>query len=189
MMRALAALAAAPIALAGCAVAPEVSDLLRPAERARQERHFQGVRAEDLRPAVVSVLQDLGFQVAASEPALGLIVATRGHDKTVGEYSAAFGKDLLQMYRNLFTLQWHAQPSNPEKVVGPAGHSAAVSVTEAASGSTVRITLHRFVRRPTGEASVIWAEEVPGPHPGFFALLAQALATSSRSPAPAPRAP
>ena len=176
----VAVLLLAPLALAACVSAPAVEELMLPRERsaaALQLRHYQGVRAEDVPPAVVTVLQDLGFHVTASEPALGLIVATRGYQKSVEEFGREFGRDVLQVLKNAVTLQWHREPS-AERTVGAPGFSAAVSITPAASGSAVRLSLHRYVSKPTGEAIVIWAEEMTAPesYSNFFALLSQALA-------------
>ena len=176
MMRA-AALAVA-LAVAGCVGAPAVEDLMLAGDPGAppQSRHYEGVGAEELARAVVAALQDLGFHLKASEPQLGLIVATRGYRKTAGEIASELGTDFLQILKNAFTLQWHRQP-DPERIVGPAAFNAAVSITPAASGTTVRLSLHRFVSKPTGEAVVVWAEALPGPEPHqrFFGLVAAAL--------------
>lgn len=167
------------LVLAGCAAAPpQVADLLVPQQRPAAQRHFDGVRADEVPPAVVSVLQDLGFHVSASEPRLGLVVATRGYQKTFGEYHWEFWQLYMQILKNTFTLRWHLPPPDPAKLVGPGGFSAAVAIAPAASGSAVRVSFHRFVSRPTGEPILVWAEELPGPEPHqkFFALLAEALA-------------
>lgn len=176
MMRAAAIVLA--LAAAGCVAAPAAGDLMLPRDPGAppQVRHYEGARAESLAPALVSTLQDLGFQLRASEPQLGLIVATRGYRRTADELAHEFGKDVLQVMKNAVTLQWHRQP-NPERLVGPIALNATVSITPAASGSTVRLSLHRIVSKPTGEPVIVWAEELAGPEPHqkFFALLGEAL--------------
>jgi hypothetical protein len=164
-------------ALAGCVSAPHPADLLQPHDRpAAAERRFEGVRAEDMQPAVVAVLQDLGFQMRASELEIGLIVGTRGQARSDEEAAAAFGRYMGVGLKNAVTFQWHIQP-NPLPFVGPQSLSAVVTITPEPKATAVRLTLHRFVRQPTGEALVVWAEEVPGPQAqrDFFALLGKAL--------------
>lgn len=180
MRAAIATLLLAPLALAGCATPePQAAGLLRPrsgAAAATQERSFEGLRGDEMQLAVVTLLQDLGFQVTASEPSLGLIVGTRGHAGTAGEYAARFRDYMGAGMKNFFTFRWSRYP-NPERYVGPTGTSAVVSITPSGSAIVVRLSLHHFVRKPTGEAIVVWAEEIPGPeaHRDFFALLARAL--------------
>jgi hypothetical protein len=186
-MRAAAALAVA--ALAGCAGAPAVPELLAPREAALAElqaRRYQDTRPEEMLPAAVAALQDMGFQLTSSDAALGLVVAQRGYRKEFGEYAREFWHGFAQDMQNFWTLQWNARRSDPAKAAGPAGFNAAVSVAPAGSGSAVRVSFHRFVRRPTGEMVLVWAEELraPEPYQRFFALLSAALATSSRTPAP-----
>lgn len=175
------ALVAACLALAGCVGAPPVSELLEPGARAQsqlQTRRYEGVRPEDVLPAAVTTLQDFGFQVVKSDTSVGLIVAQRGYKRTFGEYHYEFWQGYWQTMRGAFTFQWHSRGPNPEKMVGPAGLSAAVSISPAGSGSEVRVSLHRFVSRPTGEPILVWAEELAEPevYAKFFDLLAQALA-------------
>ena len=178
-------------AAAGCAGAPTVPPLLAPADRSLaelQERRFEDVRPDDLMLAAVAALQDFGFQVTSSDPALGLVVGQRGYRKDAGEIARGVWTGFLQDMQNFWTLQWHAPHSDPNLVAGRAGFNAAVSVAPAGSGSTLRVSLHRFVSRPTGEQIVVWAEELSAPEPyqRFFALLSAALVTtSSRTPAPA----
>ena len=175
MMRAAAIVLA--LAAAGCVSAPAVDELMLTQERRPpQARHYDGVGPERVAPALVATLQDLGFHLRAAEPQLGLVVATRGYRRTGDELAYEFGRDFLQIMQNAVTFQWHRQP-NPERLAGPAALNAAVSITPDASGTTVRLTLHRFVSRPTGEAAVVWAEELPGPQPHqkFFALLSEAV--------------
>ena len=173
-----AALVLAAVVLAGCADAPpRVAELLEPREAApAQERRFEGVRAEEVQAAVVTVLQDLGFQMSASEPAIGLIAGTRGQAWTAGQIASDFGRYMGEGLKHALTFQWHRQP-DPARFVGPPGFSAVVTITPLPAATAVRLSLHRFVRRPTGEAIVTWAEEVPGPeaHRRFFELLGQAL--------------
>jgi hypothetical protein len=169
------------LVLAGCVGPPSVPEMLTPGARAQSElqtRRYDGARPEDVLPAAVAALQDFGFQVTKSDTAVGLIVAQRGYQRSFGEYNWEFWQSYLQMMRTAFTLQWHSRGPNPEKVVGPAGVSAAVSITPAAAGSEVRVSLHRFVSRPTGEPILVWAEELAEPevYAKFFDLLAQALA-------------
>lgn len=176
--------AASMLALAGCVGAPPAADLMLARDQriaSIQERRFEGVALEAVQPAVVTVLQDLGFQVSASDAALGLIVATRGYQKTAGEYGREFAQDVMQVMQNFFTLQWHREP-DPARVVGPPGFNAAVSIAPAGAGSSVRVSFHRFVRRPTGEPIFVWAEELPGPEPyqRFFTLLSQTLARENK---------
>lgn len=183
-MHAAAALHLAALALTGCAGAPSVSDLMQVREadaHAAQERRFEGAGAAEVQLAVVTVLQDLGFQLAASEPSLGLIVATRGEQSTAGDYAARFGSYMRQGLKNALTFQWHVRPE-PERFVGPVGLSAVVAISPVAAGAAVRLSLHRFVRRPTGEPIIVWAEQIaePEPHRQFFALLARALSAERR---------
>jgi hypothetical protein len=176
-MRAAALLAS--LALGACVSAPPVAELLAPRDGAfgaLQVRHYEGARPEDLPQAIVAVLQDFGFHVSASDVSLGLIVATRGYAPTAGEYARDFGQYLLQGFRNVVTLQWHR---TPDAKAGPrSGHSAVVLVTPAGSGSAVRLALHRYVNRPSGEAVLVWAEEVTAPesYRTFFARLGDSLA-------------
>jgi hypothetical protein len=183
-MRAAALLAL--LALAACTSAPPVAELLAPRDggvAARQVRHYEGAGIEQLAPAVVTVLQDLGFQVAASDLSLGLIVATRGYEKTAGEYASEIGRDMLVILKNAVTFQWHRPPPDAERVAGKAGHSAVVLITPAGSGGAVRLTLHGYANRPTGEAVLVWAEEVSAPesYRRFFALLGEALARETKN--------
>lgn len=175
------ALVLACLALAGCVGPPPVPELLTPESRASSElqtRRYEGVRPEDLMPVAVATLQDFGFQVVKSDTTLGLIVAQRGYKKTFGEYHYEFWQGFGQAMRNAFTFQWHVRPEDTAKKLGPGGLSAAVSIAPAGSGAEVRVSLHRFASRPTGEPIVVWAEGVaePGVYANFFDLLAQALA-------------
>lgn len=175
------ALIPACLVLAGCVGPPSAPEMLTPAARAQSElqtRRYDGARPEDMLPAAVAALQDFGFQVVKSDTAVGVIVAQRGYKRTFGEYHYEFWQGYWQTMRNAFTFQWHSRGPNPEKMFGPAGVSAAVSITPAATGSEVRVSLHRFVSRPTGEPILVWAEELAEPevYAKFFDLLAQALA-------------
>ena len=173
--------------LAGCASAPPASDLFHPREGAPvPQRQLQDVPAEQMQAAVIGVLQDLGFQLAASDPAVGVVIGRRGEP---GDYGSRFGRYMGQGMKNFFTLQWQVEPQ-PDRYVGPVGLSAAVMITPLPSATAVRLSLHRFVEKPGGERILVWAEEVPGPqaHERFFDLLAKALASSAASgPAPARR--
>ncbi|HZM34001.1 MAG TPA: hypothetical protein VFC18_05840 [Burkholderiales bacterium] len=174
-------LVVACLALTGCVGAPSVPEQFASASRATvelQTRRYEGARPEDVLPVAVAALQDFGFQVMKSDVAVGLIVAERGLKKSFGEYHSEFWRGYWQSMRNTFTFQWHSRGPNPEKMVGPAGLRAAVSITPAGAGAEVRVTLHRFVSRPTGEPILVWAEEIAEPevYARFFDLLSQALA-------------
>lgn len=169
------------LVLAGCVGPPSAPEMLAPGARAQSElqtRRYDGARPEDVLPAAVAALQDFGFQVTKSDAGVGLIVAQRGYKRSFGEYHYEFWQGYWQTMRNAFTLQWHSKGPSPEKMFGPAGVSAAVSVAPAPAGSEVRVSLHRFVNRPTGEPILVWAEELAEPevYAKFFELLAQALA-------------
>ena len=168
------------LALAGCAGAPSVPEQFAPASRAAAElqtRRYE-VRPDRMLPAAVATLQDLGFQVTRSDAALGLIVAQRGYRKTFSDYSYEVGQLTWQAMRNALTFQWHVRPEDAGKRFGPASLSAAVAIAPADSGSEVRVIVHRFATRPSGEPIMVWAEEVlePEAYAKFFDLLAQALA-------------
>jgi hypothetical protein len=168
------------LAAAGCVGAPSVPEQFAPASRAAAElqtRRYE-VRPEKMLPVALAAMQDLGFQVTSSDAALGLIVAQRGYKRTFGEYHYEFWQGYWQTMRNAFTFQWHLKPPDPAKGFGPAGLSAAVAIAPAGSGSEVRVSVHRFASRPTGEPIMVWAEEVAEPevYAKFFDLLAQALA-------------
>lgn len=178
------------LALAGCISEPTAPELLAaPESRAPSELQTRryDVRPEQLLPVAVTALQDLGFQVTSSDTSLGLIVARRGYQRSFGEYNWEFWQGYWQTMRNAFTFQWHVKPPDPAKMFGPAGVSAAVSIAPAGSGSEVRVSLHRFASRPTGEPILVWAEELaePGGYATFFDLLAQALARENRGQTPA----
>lgn len=170
------------LALAGCISEPTAPEMLAaPESRARPElqtRRYDGVRPEDLMPVAVAALQDFGFQVTKSDTALGLIVAQRGYQRTFGEYHYEFWQGYWQTLRGAFSFQWSRKPPDPAKMFGPAGVSAAVSIVPAGSGCEVRVSLHRYASRPTGEPILVWAEELAEPeaYRKFFDLLAQALA-------------
>lgn len=174
------ALVLACLAAAGCVGPPSVPELLAPESRAAAELQTRryDVRPEAMLPVAVATLQDLGFQVANSDTSLGLIVARRGYQRSFGEYHYEFWQGYWQTMRNAFTFQWHVKGPDPAKGFGPAGLSAAVSIAPAGSGSEVRVSVHRFASRPTGEPILVWAEEVAEPevYRKFFDLLAQALA-------------
>ena len=174
------ALVVACLALAGCAGAPPVPEQFAPPSRAAAElqtRRYE-VRPEKMLPVALATLQDFGFQVTKSDAALGLIVAQRGHKKTFSEYHYEFWQLMGQTMRNAFTFQWHVRPEDAAKRLGPASLSAAVAIAPAGSGSEVRVIVHRFATRPTGEPIMVWAEEVAEPevYAKFFDLLARALA-------------
>lgn len=177
-MRSLAALALA--LAAGCASKPEVSALLAsrdPALAELQVRRYESVRPEEMMQAAVSALQDFGFQVTSSDAALGVIVAQRGYRKELGELAHEAWRGFLQDMQNFWTLQWNAPRWDPALAGGRAGFNASVSVAPAGSGSAVRVSLHSYANRLTGEPIMIWAEELRGPEPyeRFFALLSNAL--------------
>jgi hypothetical protein len=179
------ALVLACLALAGCVGAPTASEQFAPPSRAAAElqtRRYEGVRPEQTLPVAVATLQDFGFQVTKSDTALGLIVAQRGYKKTFSEYHYEFWQIYWQTMRNTFTFQWHRRPEDAAKRFGPASLSAAVAIAPAGSGSEVRVILHRFASRPTGEPILVWAEEVAEPevYAKFFDLLAQGLAREAR---------
>jgi hypothetical protein len=172
-----AALLLAVLGLAGCADAPpRVAELLEPRAAApAEERRFEGVGAEQVQQAVVAVLQDLGFQLSASEPAIGLIAGTRGQAFTAGRIASDFGRAMGESFKYALTFQWHRKP-DPARF-GQTGFSAVVTITPLPAATAVRLSLHRRVSRLTGEPVVTWAEEVPGPqaHRDFFALLGKTL--------------
>lgn len=169
----------ASLALAACVSAPQVPELLAPRDgalAALKARHYEALAPEALAQTIVAVLQDFGFHVTASDLSLGVIVATRGYQPSAGEYARDAGQFMLQGLKNVVTLQWHRRP---DAKAGPrSGHSAVVLITPVGSGSAVRLALHRYVNRPTGEAVLVWAEEVTAPesYGTFFARLGETLA-------------
>jgi hypothetical protein len=168
-------------ALAGCAAAPTAEDLMHAPQPApaRHERRYEGVSPDIVAPAVVATLQDLAFQLRVSDPDIGLIVGTRGYRKTPGEIARELSTAFLETLQNAATLQWHRRLSI-ERTAGIPGFNAAVSIAPAGADSVVRLTLHRYYTRPTGEDITTWAEEIREAelHARFFAALAESLARS-----------
>lgn len=168
-------LAAASLGLAACAGPhTQPADLFvasSAAESQARERRFDGVPPEQAAQAAVQVLQDADFLVTASEPALGLIIGTRGGSlKSMGD----IGPELRSASADIFTLGLASR--EPQRVRHyPNGFSVAVSVTPAASGAAVRVTFYRIIT--DGESALLWVRELPAPEPHqkFFALLAQEL--------------
>lgn len=178
------ALVLACLVLAGCAGAPPVAEQFAPASRAASElqaRRYE-LRPEQVLPVALATLQDFGFQVTKSDAALGLIVAQRGYTKSLSDYGYEVGQITWLAMRNALTFQWHVRPEDTGKRYGPASLSAAVVIAPAGSGSEVRVIVHRFATRPTGDPAVVWAEEVAEPevYAKFFDRLAQALARETK---------
>ena len=168
-------LAAASLGLASCgAPYTRPADLFVPPSAAAsqvRERRFDGVPAEQLSQAAVQVLQDAGFLVTASDPALGLIVGTRGGSlKSIQD----IGPELRSASADAFTFGLAGR--EPQRVrYYPSGFSVAVSVTPAGSGAAVRVAFYRIIT--DGETALLWVRELaaPEPHQKFFALLAASL--------------
>lgn len=172
-----AALLAVALALEGCRTVPEPADVLaapHPVGREARQRSFRA-SAQETEKALTTLLQDQGFQVTAAEPSLGLILASRRYGRTWGDYGRALGNDMFLAMGNMFLLRQY-QPS-PERNYGPAGYALAILVAPQASGSTVRVSLHRTADRITGEAILAWAEPVSEaePYRQFFGMLGKAL--------------
>jgi hypothetical protein len=168
-------LAAASLGLAGCGGAvTQPADLFVPPSAAQaqaRERRFEGVPAQRVSQAAVQVLQDANFLVTASEPALGLIVGTRG---ATLKSMKQLGPELRSGLADAFTLGLAGDEPRSVRHL-PKGFGAAVSVTPAASGAAVRVAFYRIVT--DGETALLWVRELPAPEPHrkFFALLAQEL--------------
>ena len=168
-------LAAASLGLASCGGPyTRPADLFVPPGAAQsevRERRFDGAPPEQAAQAAVQVLQDADFLVTASEPALGLIIGTRGGSlKSMGD----IGPELRSASADIFTFGLASH--EPQRVRHyPNGFSVAVSVRPAASGSAVRVTFYRIIT--DGESALLWVRELPAPEPHqkFFALLAQEL--------------
>lgn len=174
MTRLFAALFA--LALIGCVHAPDPGPLLsrgEPALAELQSRRFDDVPAEAMMSAVVAALQDYGFQVTSSDAGVGLIVAQRGYRKETGEIM----RDAWQAVgKNMFNFR-DPPRRDPRLESATGGFAAAVSVTQAGSGTSVRVTMHRYTTQWTGEPAPIWAEEMRAPeaYARFYSLLTQAL--------------
>jgi hypothetical protein len=173
-------LAAAWLGLAGCGTPQtQPADLFAPPSAAQsqvRERRFEGVPAQQVSQAAVQVLQDANFLIAASEPALGLIIGARGGTlKGINEV----GPELRSVLADAFTFGLAGEEPQAVRYF-PKGFSVAVSVSPAASGSAVRVAFYRTIT--DAGAAVVWIRELPAPEPHqkFFALLAQELARQSR---------
>ena len=164
--------AAALLGVAGCAGSgtPPADLFVPPSAAASQarERRFEGVPVEQLSHAAVQVLQDANFLVTASEPALGLIVGTRG--ATLKGINQA-GPELRSGFADAFTFGLASDEPQSVRHL-PRGFGAAVCVTPA---SSVRVAFYLIVT--DGETALLWMRELPAPEPHqkFFALLAQEL--------------
>ena len=173
-------LAAAWLGLAGCGSPyTQPADLFVPpggAQSQVRERRFEGVPARQVSQAAVQVLQDANFLITASEPALGIIIGTRGGTlKSIGEV----GPELRSALADAFTFGLAGEEPKAVRYL-PKGFSVAVSVEPAASGSAVRVAFYRIIT--DAETAVLWIRELPAPEPHqkFFALLAQELARQAR---------
>jgi hypothetical protein len=173
-------LAAAWLGLAACGTpSTQPADLFVPpgaADSQVRERRFEGVPAQQASQAAVQVLQDASFLITASEPALGLIIGTRGGTlKSIGEV----GPEVRSVLADAFTFGLAGEEPQAVRYL-PKGFSVAVSVNPAASGSAVRVAFYRIIT--DADTAVVWIRELPAPEPHqkFFALLAQELSRQAR---------
>ena len=173
-------LAAAWLGVTACGTpSTQPADLFVPpsaADSQMRERRFEGVPAQQASQAAVQVLQDANFLITASEPALGLIIGTRGGTlKSIGEV----GPELRSALADAFTFGLAGEEPRAVRYF-PKGLSVAVAVNPAASGAAVRVAFYRVIG--DAETAVLWIRELPAPEPHqkFFALLAQELTRQAR---------
>lgn len=167
-------LAAAALGLAACAAAPAFDPFApRAGAAAVQERRFEGVPAQALTEATLQVLQDSSFLVTSSEPALGLIVGTRGASmKSVDQLTMDVLRGMGAMTADAFAFRLKPEPDD----YLPVALKVVVQISPDAASSTVRVTFHSVTLGAYG-AETGRARELPGPQPHqkFFGLLEQAL--------------
>lgn len=148
--------------------------------RAMQTRRFEGVSESALRSAALSVLQDLGYQVASSDVQLGLIIGTRGNASFPFE---EIPKSALQILKWELSLGYFPPPDDPKLTLFN-GVAVVLAIEPTAgqetTGYSVRIQLHRFVRDRATQ-SIVWADELKNArdYETFFSMLSKAISLGS----------
>jgi hypothetical protein len=156
------------ITAAGCNHLPESALLLNPAsieQRQVETRRFEGVSEADLLAACAAVLQDLGFNIDASDSRLGLITASKERNaRDAVQFLQGLALAMIGVHKSLDV----DQTIRASVVVFPAPG-------ESKSNHFVRISLQRVVR--TTNPQIVRTEWLKDPelYQGFFTKLSQSV--------------
>ncbi len=146
------------------------------AERRLQTRRFDDIGGAELLAAAISVLQDLGFQISASQKQIGLVVASKQRPM-----EDVIKQALTQAFREAAKLGLGASPVH--QVPG------AVDVLVAVQPAAMRGARSHFLRvQFLGKASdpsgrrLIWVENIKSPilYEQFFVLLSKTIAREAQ---------
>lgn len=163
--RRLAALLAAG-ACAACAqgISPQALQLTQEslAQRQLQTRRFETEDETLLLGASVSVLQDLGYQVAGTHAPLGFVFAQKQADATeAGQVAGAIAIALL------FGV---ATPIDKDQVI-----RVSVITRKADHGTALRVTFQRVVKDTRGQVSRVEGLNAPALYREFFDRLSKSV--------------
>jgi hypothetical protein len=173
---------AVPLALApGCATQDGPAQMMEATPQAAATREVHTRRISDvgeaeLLAACVSVLQDLGFRIKASEARLGVITATKS--RSIEEMLGDAGR--LSLLAGV-TLGLH-----PDLAAGPPGGFAAVVATRAVGGQPrvhdLRVDFYRTWHEPgllpQGRVRGVTVIATPALYQEFFSMVGATLARS-----------
>lgn len=166
---ALAALAAAPLLLAGCepTIPPEALAISQVSieKRQLQTRYFETEDEPMLLNASVSVLQDLGFTLEESETDLGVLLATKDRDAT--EAGQIAGAVVMAILFGVYVPTDKNQKIRVSVVTRP--------LDDGRGRTAVRATFQRLVWNTQGHLSKIEGLNEPELYQGFFEKLSQSV--------------
>lgn len=160
--------AMALLVLSGCATSIPPEALALSAEslqtRQLQTRRFDTLDEAELLSASAAVLQDLGFSIDDSEPAVGLIVGSKDRDATnAGQVAGAILMAVL--------LGVHTPVDKNQKI----RVSLVTKPLDEVEATNVRVTFQRTVWNNQGQITTIESLGEPQLYQEFFDKLAQSV--------------
>ena len=171
-----AALLVTALLSAGCQATPAARALSLPpaplADRAQQTRRFDGVAEAELLSACAGVLQDLGFNIDASEAELGLLVASKA--RPAGSRAQSTFAVLAEVFMDVEIAVDREQRIRASLVTTP--------TAAAADSYLVRITFQRVVWNTDNDVSKREALRDPELYRQFFERLSKSVFLEANSP-------
>lgn len=134
-------------------------------DRARQTRRFDGIAEASLLSACAGVLQDLGFNIDASDADLGLLVASKA--RPAGSRAQSTFAVLLDVFMDIEVDVDHTQRIRASLVTTP--------VAGAVDSHLVRVTFQRIVWNTSNAVSKREALSDPALYRQFFERLSKSV--------------
>lgn len=171
--------------LAGCALqVPEGAFTVSGevlAQRQIQSRRFDGLSEEEILQAGANVLQDMGYNLDASETSLGLLTGSKERDAVnAGEVAGAVLVALLTGYTppvsaaQKIRVSLVVRPAGSESVIAPEYAGAAAAGTTGRGEFVVRATFQRVVTR-TDRSTYVETINDPAIYQEFFDKLSKSV--------------